>query len=165
MMTTPPAIDYTNKDFASLRRAMLDLARYRLPEWTDQSPGDLGMLLVDLFASMGDVILYYQDRVATESFLQTAVERRSVLNALRLTGYEVAPPAPAAAELTLVFNSPTNGSSPIVTIRQGAQFERRMHRRVLKPSSIWDPVSTSTFRPTRLRGAPMGRSASTPDCR
>ena len=32
-MTTPPAIDYTNKDFLSLRRAMLDLARYRLPEY------------------------------------------------------------------------------------------------------------------------------------
>src|SRR5262245_41211492 len=122
-MASVPTIDYTNKDFQSLRQAMLDLARYRLPEWTDQSPGDLGILLVDIFAYMGDVILYYQDRVANESFLQTAVERRSVLNALRLIGYELAPPAPAAAELTLVFNSPTNGSSPIVTIRQGAQFE------------------------------------------
>jgi len=48
-----PTIDYTNKDFQSLRRAMLELARYRLPEWTDQSPSDLGVLLVDLFAYMG----------------------------------------------------------------------------------------------------------------
>jgi hypothetical protein len=58
MMTTPaPAIDYTDKDFASLRTAMLRLAQQRLPEWTDQSPADLGMLLVDLFAYVGAIML------------------------------------------------------------------------------------------------------------
>src|SRR5271170_2531854 len=121
-MTTTPAIDYTNKDFQSLRQAMLALAQYRLPEWTDQSPTDLGMLLVDLFAYMGDVILYYQDRIANESFLPTAVERRSVLNALRLIGYELAPPTPATTELTLFFNPPPSGSSSSVTIPQGLAF-------------------------------------------
>lgn len=122
MTTIPPAIDYTNKDFASLRRAMLDLARYRLPEWTDQSPADLGMLLVDLFAYMGDVVLYYQDRIANESFLQTATERRSVMHLLRLIGYELTPPVPASTELTLVFKAPPLGGSPIVNVPHGAQF-------------------------------------------
>src|SRR5580692_6099194 len=121
-MASAPTIDYTNKDFQSLRQAMLGLARYRLPEWTDQSPSDLGSVLVDLFAYMGDVILYYQDRIANESFLQTAVERRSVLNMLRLVGYELAPPVPSSAELTIVFNKPPAGSSTVVTIPQGAQF-------------------------------------------
>ena len=117
-----PAIDYTNKDFQSLRQAMLDLARSRLPEWTDQSPSDLGMLLVDLFAYMGDVILYYQDRIANESFLPTALERRSVLNALRLIGYELAPPIPSTAELTLLFKQPPAGSSSIAKIPNGVSF-------------------------------------------
>ena len=67
------------------------------------------MLLVDLFAYMGDVVSYYQDRIASESFLDTAVERRSILNLLRLIGYELAPPAAASAELTLVFNPPGAG--------------------------------------------------------
>jgi hypothetical protein len=122
MMATIPTIDYTNKDFQSLRRAMLDLARYRLPEWTDQSPSDLGSLLIDLFAYMGDVLLYYQDRVANESFPATAVERRSVLNLMRLIGYQLAPPVPASVELSLAFNAPAPAASSIVTIPQGAQF-------------------------------------------
>ena len=121
-MPTSPAIDYTNKDYASLRRAMLEFARYRLPEWTDQSPADLGVLLVDLFAYMGDVVLYYQDRIANESFPQTAVERRSVLNLLRLVGYELAPPVPSSTELSLAFKPPPLGGSPIVNIPKGAQF-------------------------------------------
>ncbi len=122
-MELRPSIDYTNKDFASLRQAMLDLARYRLPEWTDRSPGDLGMLLIDLFAYMGDIMLYYQDRIANESFLATATERRSVMHQLRLIGYEMQPPGAAAADLTLTFKKPAaNAATTIVTIREGAQF-------------------------------------------
>jgi hypothetical protein len=125
-MTTPatdkPAIDYTDKDFDSLRRALLGLATYRLPEWTDRSAADLGMLLVDLFAYMGDVVSYYQDRIASESFLDTAVERRSILDLLRLIGYELAPPAASSAELTLVFNPPGPGEATTVTVPAGAEF-------------------------------------------
>jgi Baseplate J-like protein len=117
-----PAIDYTDKDFESLRQALLSLATYRLPEWTDRSPSDVGMLLVDLFAYVGDVVSYYQDRIASESFLATAVERRSVLNLLRLIGYELAPPVAASAELTLVFNPPGPGEPTVVTVPHGADF-------------------------------------------
>lgn len=122
MAALAPAIDYTDKDFAALRRAMLDLARYRLPEWTDRSEADLGVLLIDLFAYMGDVVLYYQDRIANESFLHTATERHSVLHLLRLIGYELRPPVAAYADLQLVFNTPGPGEPSVVTIPNGAQF-------------------------------------------
>lgn len=115
---TTPNIDYTDKDFLALRRALLRFARYRLPEWTDRSPADLGMMLVDLFSYMGDVVLYYQDRIAAESFLETAGERRSVVNLLRLVGYELQPPAPAMAELDLVFDS----GVPATVIPAGQRF-------------------------------------------
>ena len=120
-MATMPTIDYTNKDYQSLRKAMLELARYRLPEWTDQTSSDLGVLLVDLFAYMGDVVLYYQDRIANESFLDTAVERRSLMHHLRLIGYELRPPVSAGSDLLLTFKVPTTGST-IITIPHGAQF-------------------------------------------
>ena len=115
-----PRIDYTNKDYASLRQAMLDLAREKLPAWTDHSPNDLGVLLLELFAYMGDIMLYYQDRIAAESYLDTAVERRSVVNLLRLIGYELRPPTPASADLTLLFAQDAAGS---VTIDTGAEFQ------------------------------------------
>src|SRR4051794_23869766 len=96
---------------------MTELAAYRLPEWTDRSPADLGVLLIDLFAYLGDVVSYYQDRLASESFLGTAVERRSVMHLLRLIGYELSGPTAANAEVDLVFaapspGQPTRGGSP-----------------------------------------------------
>lgn len=124
-MSTPPAIDYTDKDYRSLRQAMLELAAYRLPEWTDRSPADLGMLLVDLFAYMGDVISYYQDRLASEAFLDTATERRSVAHLLRLIGYELAGPTAASVELDLTFEPAGQGKPTTVRIPRQAQFGSR----------------------------------------
>nr|BFE80525.1 hypothetical protein GCM10020093_031260 [Planobispora longispora] len=117
-----PVIDYTDKDFRSLRQAMLDLAAYRLPEWTDRSPTDLGVLLVDLFAYMGDILSYYQDRIAAESFLDTAVERRSVINLLRLVGYELAPRPPP----------PPSSRSPSPPRNPAAHRRDRPHRRAVR---------------------------------
>src|SRR6478736_6189568 len=124
-MTTTPVIDYTDKDFASLRDAMLRLARQRLPEWTDQSPADLGMLLVDLFAYCGDILAYYQDRIASELFPGTATERASVVDLLRLIGYELQPITPAAADLQLTFDPPADGQPLTVVIENGSRFISR----------------------------------------
>ena len=60
-------IDYTNKDYGALRNAMLELAKEKLPAWTDHSANDLGVILLELFAYMGDSLFYYLDRLANES--------------------------------------------------------------------------------------------------
>ena len=78
---TPPRIDYTNKDYQSLVAALLEVGRERLPDWTDQSANDPGVVLTELFAYMGDIVLYYIDRALNEGFLDTAVERRSLVSA------------------------------------------------------------------------------------
>jgi uncharacterized phage protein gp47/JayE len=119
-----PWIDYTNKDYDSLVTAMKGLARERLPAWTDHSANDFGVMLIELFAYMGDILAYYQDRVANESFLSTARERRSVLYLLRLIGYELLPAVSSSAELTLIFEMPEiiEPEDGIVTIEPGAQF-------------------------------------------
>jgi hypothetical protein len=119
---TTPAIDYTDKDYSSLRQALLDLAAYRLPEWTDRSPADLGVLMVDLFSYMGDIISYYQDRLASEAFPDTAVERRSILYLLRLIGYELAGPVAASAQVNLLFTAPGANQPTTVTVPSRTQF-------------------------------------------
>jgi uncharacterized phage protein gp47/JayE len=110
--------DFTNRDYASLVESLLDLAALKLPEWTDRSENDLGRLLLELFAYTGDVLLYYQDRIANEAFLETAVERRSVIDLLALIGYTLATPAPASVALELTPKDPT----VTVRIEIGARF-------------------------------------------
>ena len=118
-MTDRPRIDYTARDFSSIRDALLEYAQDRLPAWTDHSDNDLGVVLVDLFAYLGDAMFFHQDRIAQESYLATARERRSVVNLLRLIGYELRPPLPSSADLTLLFKSDATGT---VLIGPGTAF-------------------------------------------
>jgi len=112
-------IDYLARDYNSFRQALIDLIPAKLPEWTDRSEADFGIVLIELFAYMGDILSYYQDRIANEAFLTTAQERRSVINHLRLIGYEMAQAAPAAARLGLIV---ANNVNQVVEIRKGDQF-------------------------------------------
>jgi len=116
-------IDYTSKDYASLRESLLEVATERLPEWTDHSPNDLGVLLVELFSYMGDIVLHHQDRLASESYLSTAIERRSAVDLLRLVGDELRPARPASADLTLLFEL---AHTDPITIPQGATFQAKL---------------------------------------
>jgi hypothetical protein len=47
---------------------------------------ELASKLVELWASVADVLGLYQDRVADESYLGTAEERRSIAEALKAAG-------------------------------------------------------------------------------
>jgi hypothetical protein len=87
----PPAshIDYLARDYTSFRQLMLDRLTVVMPDWTERNPADLGIALVELMASAGDVLSYYQDAVATEAYLGTARRRTSVRRHARLLDYRV----------------------------------------------------------------------------
>src|SRR6266436_9514050 len=109
-------INYLARDYASFRQALLDLIPSKLPEWSDRSEADFGVVLIELFAYMADILSYYQDRIANEAFLETAQERRSVINHLRLIGYEMAPAAPATVKLSVIV---ANNVNSVVEVRKG----------------------------------------------
>ncbi|HEX2204983.1 MAG TPA: hypothetical protein VHG91_16860, partial [Longimicrobium sp.] len=84
-----PEIDYLAKDYASFRQLMLDRMALVLPEWTERSPADFGVALVELLAYVGDHLSYQQDAVATEAYLGTARRRVSLRRHARLLDYPV----------------------------------------------------------------------------
>jgi len=129
-------IDYMARDAGSFLRSMRSLIPEKLPEWTDfESEADFGNVLLELFAHMGDILSYYQDRVANESFLGTAQERRSVIQHLRLIGYTLSTAAPASATLTL---SVPPAVTDIITISRGDAFASKGQRD--KPSVRFEYV-------------------------
>jgi hypothetical protein len=113
-------IDYMARDYDSLLISMRSLLEHKLPEWDDyESEADFGNVLLQLFAHMGDILSYYQDRAANESFLTTARERRSVINHLRLIGYRLATAAPASTTLELTVKG---DCTKRLVIKKGTAF-------------------------------------------
>jgi uncharacterized phage protein gp47/JayE len=82
-------IDYATKDYEGFKQDMLELIPQKLPEWTDRSDNDAGIVLLELLAYQLEKLSYYNDRVANEVFLSTATQRRSVINHCKLIGYEL----------------------------------------------------------------------------
>lgn len=83
-------VDYTTKDYYGYREDMISLIPRKLPEWTDRSPNDPGIVILELLAYQLEKESYYNDRVANETFLSTATQRKSVIEHCKKIGYELA---------------------------------------------------------------------------
>lgn len=105
--------DYTDKDFDSLRSRLFALIRSVMPEWTDDQVTNFGNIIVEEFAFVGDVLLYYQDNQARESRIATARLRRSIVGLVKLIGYRPRGADAATAEITVTLASPLAGELTI----------------------------------------------------
>jgi predicted phage baseplate assembly protein len=87
---------------------------------TTRDRGDLSIALLDAWATVADVLTFYQERIANEGFLRTATERRSVLELARLVGYVLRPGV--AATVYLAYTLDDHQAEP-VTIPAGARSQ------------------------------------------
>ncbi len=136
----PVAIDYLAKDYSGFRQALLDFIPTRQPTWTEQSEGDIGMMLLELLAAQADWLSYQQDRVANEAFLGTASTRRSVGGHLALLGYQLDEGAAASTWMQFTVAPLTPPGDRIVSIPVGAAVTTK-HKRT--DPSVLDPRHTS----------------------
>lgn len=82
-------VDYLARDFTSFRSALLDYAAQRYPKWQYPLEADVGTMLAEVLAALGDELSYMQDRYAREAYLETATQRRSLRKKARLVDFEI----------------------------------------------------------------------------
>jgi uncharacterized phage protein gp47/JayE len=112
-----PQIDYTSRDYTSIRQDLINLIPAFNPAWTTRDPADFGITMVDLFSYMGDLINFYIDRATNEGFISTASQRESVLQMASLLGYTPTPSSAAIVSLTF-----TNTTGADVVVPAGTQI-------------------------------------------
>jgi len=110
-------IDYTSRDFAALKADLVDLIKERTnTTWDPTDYSDLGNVLVETFAYMGDIMSHYLDRIANETTIDTAIQRKTLLSFAKLYDYVVSGPTPATVNVTF-----TNISTSTLDIPTGTQ--------------------------------------------
>lgn len=112
-------VDYTAKDYSGYRDAMLTYAQTAIPEWTTRSPADFGVALVEMLAYCMDILSYYQDRLVSEAYLDTATQRSSVLEIARMLGYTPYASVAAQGQVTLATDA---AQSTDVLVPAGTQL-------------------------------------------
>jgi len=80
-------LNFVNFDFDDLVAQLSDRVKLR-DAWKDTYRSSTGQMLIELHAYVANLILYYIERRAEESYLGTAKNRSSILNLVRLINFK-----------------------------------------------------------------------------
>jgi hypothetical protein len=106
------------------------------PEWTDHNLSDPGITLIQLFAWLGEIILYRLNRVPEKNYIEF----------LKLIGIEQKQAVPATAELTFTLNS--SGSAYVIVpkgTRVGAEASSEPPSALASPTLPEEPEDPVVF--------------------
>mgnify|MGYP003133686185 CR=1 FL=1 len=120
-------INYLSRDFTSIKNDLVEYAKRYYPDtYRDFSDAGFGSLMVDAVSYIGDVLSFYLDYQANESFLVTAIEYNNVLKHGQSIGYRYEPRRASFGEVSLYILIPSNSTntgpdtSYIPTLRAGS---------------------------------------------
>lgn len=107
---------------ASLLAALTDKDLPALAGLRTRDDEDFTIALLDGFAAMADVLTFYSERIANESYLGTSIHRRSVLELARGIGYELKPGV--AAETWAAFTvEEAQGAPGWADVKSGTKLQ------------------------------------------
>jgi len=146
-----PAIDYRIGRHGEFKAALLArLSSSQFPALAGlhtRSDDDFTIAWCDAGAMMLDVLSFYQERIANESYLRTAIERRSVIEMARLIGYQPSPGVAASTYLAFTLEDapgmPSLAAQP-VTVPVGTRVQSI-------PGPDEQPQSFETIEPVLAR--------------
>jgi len=105
------AIDYTARDFSSIRDELITyVKRYYADSYKDFNEASFGSMMVDLVAYVGDMLSFYLDYQANETFIQTALEFDNIINIAKQMGYNYSGAPTSHGEVTFYVLVPANAA-------------------------------------------------------
>jgi predicted phage baseplate assembly protein len=81
---------------------------------TTRNANDPAIAMLDAWALIADVLTFYQERIANEGYLRTAVERRSIQSLAALVGYALRPGVAASVYLAYGVEDPGDDETVLV---------------------------------------------------
>ena len=153
-----PAIAYRTGTWATFKESMLarlSSADYpALAGLKTRDDDDFSIALLDASSVMLDILTFYQERLANESYLRTATQLQSLTELARLIGYQPAPGVGSSVYLSFTLAGGAGlAGRPDDTPRSPSQRERRCRacRRRGSRRRPSRPPPTSSPRPTGMR--------------
>ena len=106
-----PVINYTSREFDSIKNDLVEYAKRYYPNtFRDFSQASFGALMLDSVAYIGDVLSFYLDYQANESFLTNAVQYENVMKLSRQMGYKYEGTASSSGRATFYVLCPANNN-------------------------------------------------------
>src|SRR5262249_34721876 len=110
---------------------------------------------LDAWATVADVITFYQERISNESYRRTATERRSLYELARLIGYRPGPGLAAAVDLTFMLDD--FPQAPPVHTDLPAGLKVQSVPVASEPAQIYETIEPAVARSEWNELRPLGR--------
>ena len=101
MRKATQGIDYTSRDYQAYKQLMIDKLQERMPEYTDTSETDAGIVILEALANGLDIVSYYSEAIANDVMLATTHDRRLAVLLAQDLGYS--PYNQTASVIPMVF--------------------------------------------------------------
>jgi len=106
-----PVINYTSRDFNSIKNDLVEYAKRYYPDtFKDFNEASFGALMLDTVAYIGDVLSFYVDFQANESFLTNAIQYENVIKLARQMGYKHDTSVASSGLVTFFIICPANAN-------------------------------------------------------
>ena len=101
---------YTDKDHQAIVEDCITRIKevYGATYWNDFEEDNAGRMLLEAFAYVADLLLFYLDRQANEAYLPTAAERQNIINMCKLIGYAPKSAQPSQVSITVSLDKTHN---------------------------------------------------------
>lgn len=121
MPTKNPWLNPYQRSFNSIKEQLRTAFQARIPEITDFSEGNIFMIIISIYAAIAEVLHYYIDNMARETFFSTARRYSSLYKHAKLVDYHIKSAIPASVDLTL-FTTDGEDLGSSFTIPAGTVF-------------------------------------------
>ena len=111
-------INYTSRDFESIKQDLVDHAKRYYPDtFQDFNEAGFGALMLDTVAYVGDIISFYADYQASESFIDTASQFDNLVSLGKQTGFKLKrnPSSQGIATFFILVPADSTGQAPDAT--------------------------------------------------
>lgn len=117
------SIQYRVGDFLTFRhQLLLPLAgEQELINWRPSAKGDLAVQMIEWWAYLADILTFYNERIANQSYLHTADMEVSVKRLIRILGYRPRPGIGAYGTVAALMSNPF----PSFTLPQGFPIQSK----------------------------------------
>jgi len=108
-------INYTSRDFETIRKDLVDHAKRYYPDtFQDFNEAGFGSLMLDTVAYIGDILSFYVDYQANESFVDTATEFQNLVSLGNQTGFKLQsnPSSHGTATFFVMIPANSGGTGP-----------------------------------------------------
>lgn len=99
-----PSLNYANYDFDTLKQQLRDILKVKNPVW-DSYESSTVTTLIELFCYVAELQMYYIERQAQETYIETAQKRSSLINLAKLLNYQPARNISAVGTLRFYLSS------------------------------------------------------------